>query len=1020
MNCINTAGAQHSATCDDTFRSRNDIEPSTSRADASSRPTVTLALALVLSPLPLVPRVLVIMLTTFATLAYGAPGTSSLASPDISLTPSTHCRFVLALTTSTLLTLSNADEQRLPQRLPHLPCVTIHVYDPADHFHTVYTVNPAHPGFASDPSDLVYGDSDSEAALFHSVYGTGDYESDSATSHGPNVAQHNHEHPSSHGGPSAQSVGNLAHASTSPSGDTPAYTSFLHGLLTHVQHDTDSESDDPPVPDSQSLHDVEPEPDPIPGALQHGADSESDDPPVPESQSLDDAEPEPDPIPELRFGCCESTCDRHTQSISGHPTWCCLVCMDTDGQRHNGECDEAQANGAFGNFQATHPNHMSQRDEEDSTGHDTCNNDDDLHDETDSCADMSDGGNPLIDYPTCANYNCNRPSNQPGVTGALCCHQCQPIPHSAHTTSCHRAWIEEMLLDLEHTAVRSRAEPAIIRTSTARYLAWTTTSTILLALSPLPPLCNVLAIVLAYLTPLVCAAPTRPPTPPGFDINADSGQGSGGGTQSDSRCDRRGAHTTPSATVTTAATTVPQSDDAAPPAATTLLDMLTAGSDGFLAPYDGAQTPCEMPDCPYVASIVAGDFMALCCYDCALYHAHSCSRTRFPADNQPAHSGGLLTAAQTAGITRYPDQSASNAEVCDIAAAIAASLADLQIADAAPEDQRDHDAPTIQSSLSTAVGSTHQPHAPRAATPALWDDSSAPNVSDSTSLHVAHLRTLSSARAERSDIATTDVASRTSLTPAERRDALHRYRINSDATLLGTSADTVIKLDAFIAQATESLLHLQQRYADQCTPDNAAALDVARIALTHGLTAVHGILPLSVLLPYGDQHGTPYFTHDDFLIDDPTAPDAHSQRTSTARRTGASPVLLLFALIVSTIFITQLSVSATTDNVRPPALHPQASTATAPTSLTILPDGSGIPVQADETRAGVADLSVTARTTGTIRSDTLATNARTRGTGPVPSQRSSEHAIRDTLHPQHRIPSAAPLRMLTTTMTTTR
>ena len=38
---------------------------------------------------------------------------------------------------------------------------------------------------------------------------------------------------------------------------------------------------------------------------------------------------------------------------------------------------------------------------------------------------------------------------------------------------------------------------------------------------------------------------------------------------------------------------------------------------------------------------------------------------------------------------------------------------------------------------------------------------------------------------------------------------------------------------------------------------------------------------LEVLFPYGDQHGTPYFTHDDLLIDDPT------------------------------VFITQLSVSAT-------------------------------------------------------------------------------------------------------------
>jgi hypothetical protein len=50
----------------------------------------------------------------------------------------------------------------------------------------------------------------------------------------------------------------------------------------------------------------------------------------------------------------------------------------------------------------------------------------------------------------------------------------------------------------------------------------------------------------------------------------------------------------------------------------------------------------------------------------------------------------------------------------------------------------------------------------------------------------------------------------------------------------------------------------------------------------------------------------------------------------------------------------------------------------------------------------VADLLVTARTAGSICSDTLATNARTRGTGPVPLQRGSENAMHGTLH-QHRI-----------------
>ena len=50
----------------------------------------------------------------------------------------------------------------------------------------------------------------------------------------------------------------------------------------------------------------------------------------------------------------------------------------------------------------------------------------------------------------------------------------------------------------------------------------------------------------------------------------------------------------------------------------------------------------------------------------------------------------------------------------------------------------------------------------------------------------------------------------------------------------------------------------------------------------------------------------------------------------------------------------------------------------------------------------MADLA--SRTAGFIRSDALVTNARTRGTGPVPSRRGSEHAMRDTPH-QHRIPS---------------
>ena len=159
-----------------------------------------------------------------------------------------------------------------------------------------------------------------------------------------------------------------------------------------------------------------------------------------------------------------------------------------------------------------------------------------------------------------------------------------------------------MLLDLRHTAPSSQAEPAVARTSIACSLAWTTTVALSLALSPLPLSYNVPAVVLSYLTPYVFAAPARLPTPPGFDVDADSGHGSDGGAQSGSRRDCHDTRATPSASVTVEATiaspVTPQSTDSELPAIATLTDILIAGSDGFLTPYDGTRVPREVPDCP--------------------------------------------------------------------------------------------------------------------------------------------------------------------------------------------------------------------------------------------------------------------------------------------------------------------------------------------------------------------------------------------------------------------------------------
>ena len=100
------------------------------------------------------------------------------------------------------------------------------------------------------------------------------------------------------------------------------------------------------------------------------------------------------------------------------------------------------------------------------------------------------------------------------------------------------------------------------------------------------------------------------------------------------------------------------------------------------------------------------------------------------------------------------------------------------------------------------------------AAPAIWDDSSGTSAPDSTSVHIAHLRTLSNTRAVQSNLAAEGVASRASLTHAERSSALYLHHIASNAALLATSADAAAKIYNFIAQATDSLQHRQQRYDD--------------------------------------------------------------------------------------------------------------------------------------------------------------------------------------------------------------
>ena len=67
-DCINTAGARHSTTCEEVSQSGG-----ASSATVPFRPAAVLPLTLMLSPLLFVPRVFAVVLSTFATLAHGIP-----------------------------------------------------------------------------------------------------------------------------------------------------------------------------------------------------------------------------------------------------------------------------------------------------------------------------------------------------------------------------------------------------------------------------------------------------------------------------------------------------------------------------------------------------------------------------------------------------------------------------------------------------------------------------------------------------------------------------------------------------------------------------------------------------------------------------------------------------------------------------------------------------------------------------------------------------------------------------------
>ena len=158
-------------------------------------------------------------------------------------------------------------------------------------------------------------------------------------------------------------------------------------------------------------------------------------------------------------------------------------------------------------------------------------------------------------------------------------------------------------------------------------------------------------------------------------------------------------------------------------------------------------------------------------------------------------------------------------------------------------------------------------------------------------------------------------------------------------------------------------------------------------------------------------------------MDDPTALHVHSQRTSATRRTGPSPMLLLFAVVASAISIAQLSISATTHTAQPSTSAPHGPTATMPTGPTVLPGGSGIPIQDSKLMRLVPEwltypsLLEQREPSAPAHWPPKRAPAARRGRSLRNEAASMQCAIHFTSTVSH---SAAPLRTLTTMMTATR